>query len=44
MDLQEGLRTRLEAFDPKSNALPFVYDAFRWDHCEARGVFLGRDR
>ena len=48
--LSEGLEKTvtnaqlLEAFDPKSNALPFVYDAFRWDHCEARGVFLGRDR
>ena len=48
--LSEGLEKTvtnaqlLEAFDPKSNALPFVYDAFRWDHCEERGVFLGRDR
>lgn len=28
----------LAAFDPRVNALPYVYDSFRWDHCSADGI------
>ena len=27
----------LEALDPRNNALPYVYDTFKWSHCEAEG-------
>lgn len=31
-------RELLQAFDPRSNSLPYVYDNFKWTHCEADGV------
>lgn len=31
-------REALQAFDPRSNSLPYVYDTFKWTHCEADGV------
>ena len=30
-------RELLMAFDPRSNSLPYVYDNFKWTHCEADG-------
>lgn len=30
-------REVLQAFDPRINSLPYVYDTFRWEHCEAEG-------
>ena len=30
-------REVLAAFDPRINALPYVYDTFKWTHCEADG-------
>ena len=26
----------LQLFQPENPKLPFVYDTFRWDHCESR--------
>eukprot|EP00903_Cladosiphon_okamuranus_P016180 g14931.t1 len=31
-------REALQAFDPRSNSLPYVYDTFKWTHCAADGV------
>ncbi|CAM9494069.1 unnamed protein product [Ectocarpus sp. 6 AP-2014] len=31
-------REALQAFDARSNSLPYVYDTFKWTHCEADGV------
>lgn len=31
-------RETLAALDPKVNALPYIYDTFKWTHCEADGV------
>lgn len=31
-------REALQAFDPRSNSLPYIYDTFKWTHCEADGV------
>ncbi|CAN0275670.1 unnamed protein product, partial [Hapterophycus canaliculatus] len=31
-------REALQAFDARSNSLPYVYDTFKWLHCEADGV------
>ncbi|CAN0387437.1 unnamed protein product [Pylaiella littoralis] len=31
-------RELLQAFDARSNSLPYVYDNFKWTHCEADGV------
>lgn len=39
--------TNLELFnvlDPTEHRLPYVYDAFSWDHCEAQGVVFPRLR
>lgn len=30
-------RELLQAFDPRLNTLPYVYDTFKWDHCTAEG-------
>lgn len=30
-------REALSAFDPRINSLPYVYDTFKWLHCEADG-------
>lgn len=30
-------RHALSAFDPRINALTYVYDSFKWEHCEADG-------
>lgn len=30
-------RELLQAFDARSNSLPYVYDTFKWTHCEADG-------
>lgn len=30
-------REVLQAFDPKVNALPYVYDTFTWGHCTPEG-------
>lgn len=34
-------REALQAFDPRVNALPYVYDTFKWDHCVSEGVDFG---
>lgn len=31
-------REALQAFDPRSNSLPYVYDTFKWTHCASDGV------
>lgn len=31
-------REVLQAFDPHSNSLPYVYDNFNWAHCAADGI------
>ncbi|CAN0535641.1 unnamed protein product, partial [Scytosiphon promiscuus] len=30
----------LLAFDPRINALPYVYDTFKWAHCKEDGFDL----
>lgn len=30
-------REVLRALDPRANDLPYVYDTFRWEHCESEG-------
>lgn len=30
-------RELLQAFDARSNSLSYVYDTFKWTHCEADG-------
>lgn len=34
-------REVLESFDPRNNALPYIYDTFEWPHCEADGYNMG---
>ncbi|CBN79225.1 TYRosinase family member (tyr-4) [Ectocarpus siliculosus] len=34
-------REALQAFDPRINALPYVYDTFNWEHCAADGYDFG---
>lgn len=31
-------REVLQAFDPRANEMSYVYDTFKWTHCEADGV------
>lgn len=31
-------REALQAFDPRSNSLPYIYDNFKWTHCADDGV------
>lgn len=33
-------REVLAALDPRADALPYVYDTFKWTHCEADGFDL----
>lgn len=33
-------REILAALDPRVNTLPYVYDTFRWPHCEAQGFHM----
>lgn len=30
-------RELLQAFDPRRNDLPYVYDTFKWEHCSVDG-------
>ena len=46
-DFEARSLTNLELFnllDPSDHRLPYVYDAFQWDHCEAQGVVFPRLR
>lgn len=30
-------RDLLQAFDPRTNSLPYIYDTFKWAHCSNDG-------